>query len=224
MNCWAVWAFPPLTLLFLLFPGLDLTAAAWFWSPDSGFVGSQMPALARVRRLLDGAVILALTGCLGGWAWSYARRAPERLIRLRRPLAYCLLVLLIGPGLVVNVLFKDHWGRARPHQIQEFGGERQFTPAWVASRQCERNCSFVCGDASVGFSLLALGFFGRHRRFWLAAGLAAGGLLGLMRMAQGGHFLSDVIFSGYAVALTAWLLARWRLPDSPPASRTSAPG
>jgi hypothetical protein len=32
--------------------------------------------------------------------------------------------------------------------------------------------------------------------------------LDLMRMGQGGHFLSDVIFSFYAVYFTAWTL--WR--------------
>jgi len=33
--------------------------------------------------------------------------------------------------------------------------------------------------------------------------------LGLMRMGQGGHFLSDVIFSFYAVYFTAWALHRF---------------
>jgi lipid A 4'-phosphatase len=211
-----IWAFPPLVLLFLLFPGLDLSVAAWFWSPDTGFVGDRSEILNGVRSLLDATVTSAVLVGFGVWAWSHAQSAPERVRQLRRPLVYGMLVLMLGPGLLVNVVFKDHWGRARPHQIQTFGGERQFTPAWVASRQCERNCSFVCGDASVGFSLLALGFFGQRRRFWFAAGITTGGLLGLVRMAQGGHFLSDVIFSGYAVALTAWLLALWLRPDEAP--------
>jgi len=30
-----------------------------------------------------------------------------------------------------------------------------------------------------------------------------------MRSAQGGHFLSDVIFSFYIVYFSAWLLHRW---------------
>ncbi len=214
MNCLVLAAFPALILLFLLFPDLDLAASAWFWTPAEGFSGSRIAALAWIRSpFLDLAAALALVGTVGGWAWSHAGSAPGWMQRQRRRLAYCALVLVIGPGLVVNGVFKDHWGRARPHQVLEFGGAAAFTPAWVASDQCRKNCSFVCGDASMGFALLALGFFGRHRRTWIAAGLAAGGLLGLMRLSQGGHFLSDVVFSGYAVALTAWLLALWMQPD-----------
>ncbi|MBI5330281.1 MAG: phosphatase PAP2 family protein [Betaproteobacteria bacterium] len=216
MKCLAFWAFPPLALLFLLFPEIDLAVAARFWSPEGGFSGSGSPLLAFVRKpLLDWAVGLALLASVGGWAWSHLCGAPVPLVRHRRRLAFLALVLLIGPGLVVNTLFKDQWGRARPHQVQEFGGARDFTPAWVMSDQCQRNCSFVCGDASVGFALLAFGYFGRHRRAWIGAGLAAGSLLGLMRIAQGGHFLSDVVFSGYAVALVIGLLARWLKPDQP---------
>lgn len=217
MSCLAWCFFPPLVLLFLLFPEMDLAATRPFWSPAGGFSGADSDLLAFVRRpLLDAAVALALLATAGAWAWSHLRRAPARLVRLRRRLAFLALVLVLGPGLMVNVLFKDHWGRARPYQVQEFGGERQFTPAWVMSRQCERNCSFVCGDASIGFALMALGFYGRHRRAWIGAGLSAGALLGLMRIAQGGHFLSDVVFSAYAVALIAWLLARWLKPDQAP--------
>jgi membrane-associated PAP2 superfamily phosphatase len=40
----------------------------------------------------------------------------------------------------------------------------------------------------------------------MLAGLVAGALLGLMRMAGGGHFLSDVIFSGVANGLIFALL------------------
>lgn len=81
--------------------------------------------------------------------------------------------------------------------------------------QCQRNCAFACGDASVGFFFLAPAFIlAKRRRAWLAVGLAAGGLLGLMRLAQGGHFLSDVIFSFYIVYFSAWLLHRWCYADT----------
>jgi lipid A 4'-phosphatase len=74
--------------------------------------------------------------------------------------------------------------------------ERRSTP--LLTRQCERNCSFVSGHASTGFALMALGVYGkrRQRRRWLAIGWAAGLSLGLIRIAQGGHFLGDVLFAG----------------------------
>ena len=106
-------------------------------------------------------------------------------------------------------MFKDHWGRARPAHTQEFGGERTFSPPLVISDQCSRNCSFVSGDASVGFSLaaLALVIAGRRRR-WMTIGLAAGIAIGILRIALGRHYPSDVIFSGVFVLLTAAVLHR----------------
>ncbi len=197
--------------LFLAFPGLDLLAAGLFHDPLRGFAGRGVPLL---EWLHDQVGVLAWSACLALLAGlalaSRSARAATWLPR-RRVMAYLALVLLLGPGLTVNVLFKDQWGRARPSQVTEFGGDGRFTPAWVVSDQCHHNCSFVCGDASVGFSLLAGAFLARRRR-WFVLGLLAGGGLGLMRMAQGGHFLSDVVFSFYAVLAVAWLLHRLLFP------------
>lgn len=204
------------TVLFLAWPELDLLASAAFYD-GTGFVLRGHPFFDFVHRyvgILAGSIALAAALILGG-----AGRI-RRLARRRRAAVFMLLVLLLGPGLVVNVLLKDHWGRARPGQVADYGGAAQFTPAWVVSDQCRHNCSFVCGDASVGFSLAALAFVARHPRRWLAAGFVTGAGLGLMRMAQGGHFLSDVVFAFYAVWFTAWALARimakWGGPLGPP--------
>src|SRR5208337_1633348 len=64
----------------------------------------------------------------------------------------------------------------------------------------EGGSSFPCGHCSVGF-LYASGWWlwKRRRPRWaaasLATGLTVGAALGLGRMAAGGHFLSDVIWS-----------------------------
>jgi lipid A 4'-phosphatase len=60
--------------------------------------------------------------------------------------------------LLANTLLKDHWGRARPTQIEAFGGLQRFTPAPLPAAECERNCAFVSGHAALGFSLVAFGF------------------------------------------------------------------
>jgi lipid A 4'-phosphatase len=132
-----------------------------------------------------------------------------------RAILFVLAVLAVGPGLVVNVVFKDHWGRARPRDVVHFGGTRTFTPAFVISDQCDRNCSFVSGHASLPFAFVALGYFLRRRRWAVYAAAAAfGGAVGLGRIVQGAHFLSDVVFSGIFVFLVAYLLAHYvfRLP------------
>jgi lipid A 4'-phosphatase len=195
-------------LHFLALPQLDLIANGAFYNPQHGFLLQDSSLFDAIHKYL-GLLLLALLA----WpatVWLLTLRGQGRETwRARRPAALFLaLSLLLGPGLMVNVVFKDHWGRARPAQVTEFGGNAGFTPAWVISHQCERNCSFVCGDASLGYAMLAIAFVSRRPRFWFASALVLGSALGLMRMGQGGHFLSDVVFSFYSVYFTAWAL--WR--------------
>ena len=120
--------------------------------------------------------------------------------------------MALGPGLLANVVLKDHWGRARPTQIEAFGGTRQFTPAPLPASQCTRNCSFVSGHAALGFSLVGFAFLlptARWRRRAIAATLGFGALIGLVRIVQGGHFLSDVVYAGLLVYGTTALLYWW---------------
>jgi len=116
--------------------------------------------------------------------------------------------IVIGPGLIINAVFKDHWDRPRPRDVVEFSGALHYTPApWRG----EGGSSFPCGHCSVGF-LYASGWWiwKRRRRGWarasLALGLAVGSVQGLGRMAAGAHFLSDVIWSALLALGLAHLL------------------
>ena len=126
--------------------------------------------------------------------------------------------LVIGPGLLVNTLFKDNWGRARPKQVDLFGGEASYTPVWQISDNCERNCSFVSGEASSAIWLTTLVFLApRSWRVPLAIGI--GGLavaLSLNRVAFGGHFLSDTMLSWLLTLTVLFAVYRW-LYEAPPA-------
>jgi lipid A 4'-phosphatase len=135
----------------------------------------------------------------------------------------------MGPGLVANLLLKDHWGRARPRHVAEFGGPKTFTPPLIPANQCPRNCSFVSGEAaSIFLPFYAVAFVVPQ---WAAALVAAGTLLGFasgaVRVSQGAHFLSDVIFAGVFMALTVGLVywailgrtATKSLPDASAESR-----
>jgi lipid A 4'-phosphatase len=126
----------------------------------------------------------------------------------RKELLFLLFTLLLGPGIIVHYGFKDHWGRARPVQVQEFGGMKTFSPALLPSNQCEENCSLPSGHAAIGFYFLSLAFVLKGRRKILSnsIGVVAGLGIGLVRILQGGHFLSDVLFSGVVVYVTAYLL------------------
>jgi membrane-associated phospholipid phosphatase len=64
----------------------------------------------------------------------------------------------------------------------------------------------------MGFYLVSFAFLvgaPRRRRAAVAGALAVGAALGLARVAQGGHFLSDVVFAGLLTYGIAWVLHRW---------------
>jgi lipid A 4'-phosphatase len=206
-------------LLFTALPGIDLWFSGLFYHEGSGFF---LADWRPVRLLFRSAPYITAALVLFAVAAGASHYFGRRLLGCdARAALYLVLALALGPGLLVNTILKDHWGRARPSQIVEFGGDKQFTPALVPSRQCDRNCSFSSGHAALGFSLVAFAFLAterRRRRFAVAAALAAGGLLGLARIAQGGHFLSDVVLSGLMVTATSWLLHRIVLAQDWPAT------
>ncbi len=192
-------------LMFTAFPELDLRVASWFYEPDTGFRWGQQPAVLLSYELFKarsvGWVVVALLAYL---AYAMTRRIP--VPAKRNATLFLLAMIVAGPVLLVNSGLKDHWGRARPSQVTQFGGDRSYSPPLHPAAQCDRNCSFVSGHAAAGFALIGLYWTTRRRR-WLIAGIALGSLVGLGRMIQGGHFFSDIVFSFWAVYLSAAVLA-----------------
>ena len=111
---------------------------------------------------------------------------------------------------MTNIILKDHWGRARPVQIEQFGGNKQLTPAWEISDQCRKNCSFVGGDVSFAFSLLAPAMLlTRRRKLVVTAVCLFGTIVALGRIAAGAHFLSDCVIG--ALLTIAIVLGLYRV-------------
>ena len=96
--------------------------------------------------------------------------------------------------LIVNILLKNMWGRARPNDILQFGGNDVFTPWYRFGDSCVSNCSFVSGDASVGFALIMF-YFLTKKNIYIYLSMLFGISLGFIRVIAGGHFFSDIIFS-----------------------------
>ena len=135
------------------------------------------------------------------------------------------LTLVVGAGLITNSVLKEYWGRPRPKQVVEFGGKLDYRPFWQPNLEATREPqkSFPSGHVAMGFFYLSLIIVGRHYKNRLLFGL---GLfltlfwgIGLMiaRVAQGGHFLSDVIVSPIIMWLTVLILAKCTLRDKPDA-------
>lgn len=142
----------------------------------------------------------------------------DKWLNWRKPALTLVLSLVLGSGLIVNGIFKEHWGRPRPNQIEEFGGKLQFRAFYEPhfSRDVFGYCcrSFPCGHCSMGFYFFTLYFLGRRLRYpWLswfgiAIAFLLGGALSFARMAQGGHFLSDILGTILIMWLTAFLVDR----------------
>ncbi|MBI1273718.1 MAG: phosphatase PAP2 family protein [Alphaproteobacteria bacterium] len=193
---WPIAALAALLAALVIWPGGDLVVSGWFYSGENGFIARQwLPSVA----LTEAATWLprAMGVFFIAAALSAALRKKPVCGQSARAWFFLLGALLIGPGLTANLVLKDHWGRARPSQIEQFGGTAQFTPPLLPADQCVRNCAFVSGDASFGFYLAAFAYLAagaRSRRLFLA-GLGAGGLMGVNRIAMGAHFMSDVIYA-----------------------------
>ncbi|MBN1594482.1 phosphatase PAP2 family protein [candidate division FCPU426 bacterium] len=156
--------------------------------------------------LLSGAGLFVI---IGAWLWP-------QLKTYRRFAAVIVLTLLLGPGLLINALGKEYWGRPRPRDVSRFGGTQAFHRFYQPGLP-GRGKSFPCGHASVGFLFVSLYFIAGTRRWkwsWLGFGLAYGTLMGIGRMAQGAHFASDVIWSGGLTYFSAALSHHVLLPPA----------
>jgi len=212
-----------LSLLFLIAPGVDLAVSDLFFREGEGFALSQDPALRALRRSSTWVMSAALLGAL---AIVCAEAVRGRLLasRLARKAGWLLLGLALGPGLVVNTILKDGWGRPRPVQLETFGGEAPYIPVWEISDWCDRNCSFVSGEAASATWTVAsvLLLPPAIRRWLLAPVLAYAVALSLNRVAFGGHFLSDILLSWALTTLVLallWLLMVEAPPTPEPAPR-----
>lgn len=141
-----------------------------------------------------------------------------------KKVVYLLLVLALGAGFLVNGMLKNEFGRARPRDILEFGGTAHFTPAYVISTECSRNCSFSSGDAAGAFFALAFLVAVSRKRVVTTVAVGYGVLVSAARIASGAHFLSDNIVSFFIMLLVAdALYYRMFLFDPGPAVITLAP-
>lgn len=230
VRSFAVLALAALAGIILARTGGDLALARRYFTPGEGWIHSEDPLIKFLYRYGPWlAVTLALGGLGVGLRSAFG---PQRGSLAARQAWFFPLLMLLGPGLLVNAVGKDNWGRPRPKQVQEFGGPDTYITAGAIGPVAKDRKSFPSGHASMGFYLLAGYFIWRGRRALLAraslaAGLLMGAAIGWARIVQGGHFLSDVIWAGAVVYLAgellAWALLRERtLADRPLTTHGSA--
>jgi lipid A 4'-phosphatase len=204
--------------LFAQLPGLDLLFSSRYFVAGKGFVHAQDPVVLWLyqwtpwlgRGLLVGMIVVALGGGrLGAWLVRGGRQMAGGWLaghgRHIATLAACAAVL--GNGLVIEGVFKNTVGRPRPVQVAYFGGDSLYQGPLAIGDEPGSHKSFCSSHAAAGFALMTLGLGCGPvwRRRWFLIGTVAGAVVGMGRIMQGGHFLSDIIFAFYAV----WLSCEW---------------
>ena len=204
-------------LFFGAFPNFDLIPSGVF----APFPMRTMPIWQYVRAtmiaLTDGTMLVVLGLFLLGFV-TRGWRLPRREV-----LGFALASYALGPGLITNMLFKQRWGRARPVNVTAFGGSAQFSPPLQPADQCHGSCAFISGEASALFTvatvvlLIIIPWMPRRWRLPASIAVLAVACAGsALRIAFGGHFLSDVLFAALissAITLILYLaLSMDRLP------------
>lgn len=157
----------------------------------------------------------------------------EKFRPLRRYALFGLTSVIVGPGLLVNVIFKGYWGRPRPTQTQLWPDSatpdnlpfyKVWDPAFLDGM--DKN-AFPCGHASIVIVYIVLFYifknpgtlawllgeykskiltrlFTGFKYLGLTVAFVGGGLMGFTRIVQGAHFASDVLWSFGMVFLVNW--------------------
>ena len=205
-------------LVFGLYPQLDLAIARHFHDyidiSRNAFAWRISPPLMLARNLglWVGTVLVAPAVCALVIKLILPR---NKMLISGRAIVFLIATLALAPGLLVNVVLKDHWGRPRPIDVTQFDGAQHFRAWWDPRGDCPSNCSFVSGDVAGAAWTLAPAALAPPQWRALAYGAAltftAG--MGAIRVMAGAHFVSDAVFAGLFTFLIVWIahgmIYRW---------------
>jgi membrane-associated PAP2 superfamily phosphatase len=180
--------------------GVDPWVSSWFFDAPAGEFPWRYNGFLEVvmHHWTKYLVVLVAVTAFAGYLISFL--TPQ--LKAVRPLfLFAALALTLAPLAVATLKFFSM--RHCPWDISGFGGFLPYVglfdsyPAGATPGRC-----FPAGHASTGFCLFTFHFLGRalgnrllaHAGF--ALGLAAGLGLGLVRIMQGAHFVSHVLWSG----------------------------
>lgn len=195
--------------VFALWPDVDLAVGRIFhgeagFAARHGWVGALRDVLYALPALV---AVLLMLGWIAGRVGKLAPKLATYSVS-GRALAFALLAMAMAPGLLVNGILKNHSHRPRPVHVEEFGGTAQFRPWWRFDGACKTNCSFASGEVSGAFWLIAPAYLAPPpvRSAAIAAAVFVGVLTALVRLAMGGHFLSDVVLAALFTILISQAL------------------
>jgi lipid A 4'-phosphatase len=203
-----------MTAVFRLTPADVASSRLFYGGQARGWSYGDPQAYRGVYYLYRFGVVPGLAMGIGGLLVGLLSFAWPRLRPWRSAGLFLAAMLVVGPGLLINSVAKPWFQRPRPCHIVDFGGDQAFVPVWErgpAEASPDVGLSFPSGHAAIGFVLMAPAFllFRRHPRWaraFLLLGLTGGCVMGLGRVAQGDHFVSDVFWAGGVVYFSGLVL------------------
>src|SRR5215813_6547386 len=202
-------------IIFTIDPSLDLQVASFFRDLMAQPEVRRFNRIVEITRqigplLIIAAIVPAVLSLAMKIFWP-----PRPTPMSSRAALFLILSLVLGPGLLVNVVLKENWARPRPGMVTQFGGDYTFMPWWDPRGTCDSNCSFVSGETSSAVWMTAPAILVPPPWRYVALGVAGlyATAVAAIRMLAGGHFLSDVIFAAIFTGLVIWsvhgFLFRW---------------
>jgi len=206
-------------LAFGLFPALDLKIAGLFYPVrdvnGNMFFSYLSPVLSAAHNIaLNAGFVLVAPALIAPLVKLLFPRA--RMLISGRACVFLVTTMLLAPGILTNVVLKDHWGRPRPIDVTQFGGQEHFVPWWDPRGDCPSNCSFVSGDVATAAWTFAPAALAppQYRVLAYGAALTLTVFMAVIRVMAGAHSPSDTIFAGVFTFLIVWLvyalIYRWR--------------
>jgi lipid A 4'-phosphatase len=195
-------------IVFAIDPHLDLQVTSLFFDDATRSFPAASDPIAVWLRGKSMWIFTAFSVCVA--AAVIARLVlPMRVFPVpARSVVFLALTLVLGPGLLVNGVLKEHWARPRPGAVVEFGGTLPFMPWWDPRGGCSENCSFVSGETSGATWSVAPALLvpGAVRVVALSAAGIFTVVIASLRVAFGGHFTSDVIFAALLTLAVIWAI------------------
>lgn len=186
---------------------LDILISGYFYEQGVGFPEKNDLLVRFFYRSINVSVTISILFFIG---FAVLATIKKPLRKHNRLILALFISILLGPGLIVNSIFKENFGRPRPSQTIEFGGKHQPKEILEANWG-NYGKSFPSGHAAVPLSFLLLAFAALRRgKLKLAKQLTVGIVAWYLfvcyaRVAAGGHHFSDVAWAGYIAFVCAWL-------------------
>ena len=184
-------------VVFVFFPEVDLYLSELFFY-ENKFISEKYIFIKDLRTNLKNIMILIPVIAIILLTINFINKKQTVKANIKRRIKFGLVGLIIGPvvgcGIIANLYFKDTWGRARPVHVEQFGGNKIFTPAFIKSDQCKKNCSWISGETSAAFSFIVGTIIFKNPLFFIC-NIILGFLVFFCRISMGGHFFSDNIFA-----------------------------